>query len=49
MEDVLGIYGHLLNGWVVVVFVHDEVYLGAVDMTPHVRTIPTWLASYFLV
>ena len=29
------------------IFVH-EVYLGAVDMTPHVGTIPTWLASYFL-
>ena len=30
-------------------FVHEE-YLGAVDMTPHVGTIPTaGLASYFLV
>ena len=29
-------------------FVHEE-YLGAVDMTSHVGTIPTGLASYFLV
>ena len=29
-------------------FVHEE-YLGAVDLTSHVGTIPTWLASYFLV
>ena len=41
-----------LNAWTVVVvlfFVHEE-YLGAVDMTSHVGTIPTaGLASYFLV
>ena len=29
-------------------FVHDE-YLVAVDLTSHVGTIPTCLASYFLV
>ena len=29
-------------------FVHEE-YLVAVDLTSHVETIPTWLASYFLV
>ena len=37
-----------LNAWTGVVFVHEE-YLGAVDMTSHVGTIPTGLASYFLV
>ena len=37
-----------LNAETVVVFVHEE-YLGAVDMTSHVGTIPTGLASYFLV
>ena len=30
------------------VFMHEE-YLGAVDLTSHVGTIYTWLASYFLV
>ena len=29
-------------------FVHRE-YLGAVDTTSHVETMPTGLASYFLV
>ena len=29
-------------------FVHKD-YLVAVDMPSHVGTIPTWLASYFLV
>ena len=40
-----------LNTWTVVVFVFfvHEQYLVAVDMTSHVGTIPTWLASYFLV
>ena len=28
---------------------HDEEYLGAVDLTSDVVTIPTRLASYFLV
>ena len=39
-----------LNAWTVVfVFCVHEGYLGAVDMTSHVGTIPTWLASDFLV
>ena len=29
--------------------VEHEEYLEAVDLTPYVGTIPTWLASYFLV
>ena len=29
-------------------FVHEE-YLVVVDLTSHVGTIPTWLASYLLV
>ena len=29
--------------------VHEEGYLVTVDLTSHVGTIPTWLASYFLV
>ena len=37
-----------LNAWTVVVFCAHEEYLGAVDMTSHVGTIPTWLASYFI-
>ena len=38
-----------LNAWtVVLLYVHEE-YLGAVEMTSHVGTIPTGLASYFLV
>ena len=37
-----------LNTRTVVVFVYEE-YLGAVDMTLHVGTIPTGLAFYFLV
>ena len=39
-----------LNAWIVVFGVeHDEEYLEAVDLTSYVGTIPTWLASYFLV
>ena len=30
-------------------FVGHEEYLVTVDLTSHVGTIPTWLASYFLV
>ena len=30
-------------------FVVYEEYMVAVDLTLHVGTIPTWLASYFLV
>ena len=39
-----------LHAWTVplLFFVHEE-YLGAVDMTSHVGTIPTALASYFCV
>ena len=38
-----------LNAWIVVFgFEHNE-YLEAVDLTLYVGTIPTWLASYFLV
>ena len=29
--------------------VEHEEYLGAVDLTSDVVTMPTWLASYFLV
>ena len=29
--------------------VEHEEYLEAVDLTPYEGTIPTWLASYFLV
>ena len=35
-----------LNAWL---GVEHEEYLGAVDLTSDVVTIPTWLASYFLV
>ena len=39
-----------LNAWIgVLVIEHDEEYLTAVDPTSGVVTIPTWLASYFLV
>ena len=39
-----------LNMWTVVfVFCVHEEYLGVVDMSSHVGTIPTWLTSYFLV
>ena len=37
-----------LNAWIVVFCVEHE-YLEAVDLTSYVGTIPTWLASYFLV
>ena len=38
-----------LNAWIVVFGVKREEYLVAVDLTSYVGTIPTWLASYFLV
>ena len=39
-----------LNAWTVVyVVVYEEYLLVTVDQTSHVGTIPTWLASYFLV
>ena len=38
-----------LNAWIVVLGVEHEEYLGAADLTSEVVTIPTWLASYFLV
>ena len=39
-----------LNAWTVVyVCCAYEEYLVTVDPTSHVGTIPTWLASYFLV
>ena len=38
-----------LNAWTVVLVVEHEEYLAAVDLTSDVVTIPTWLASYFLV
>ena len=39
-----------LNAWIAVFGVeHEEEYLEAVDLTSYVGTIPTWLASYFLV
>ena len=38
-----------LNAWIVVFGVEHEEYLEAVDLTSYVGTIPTWLASYFLV
>ena len=37
------------NAWIVVFRVAHEEYLEAVDLTSYVRTIPSWLASYFLV
>ena len=37
-----------LNAWIVVLGVEHEEYLGAVDLTSDVVTIPTRLASYFL-
>ena len=38
-----------LNAWIVVLVVEHEEYLGAVDLTSDVVTIPTGLASYFFV
>ena len=38
-----------LNAWIVVFGVEHEEYLEAVDLTSYGGTIPTWLASYFLV
>ena len=38
-----------LNTWIVVFGVKHEEYLEALDLTSYVGTIPTWLASYFLV
>ena len=38
-----------LNAWIVVFGVEHEEYLEAVDLTSYVGTIPTGLASYFLV
>ena len=38
-----------LNAWIVVFGFEYEEYLEAVDLTSYVGTIPTWLASYFLV
>ena len=37
------------NAWIVVFGVEHEEYLEAVDLTSYMGTIPTWLASYFLV
>ena len=36
-----------LNAWIVVLGVEHEEYLGAVDLTSDVVTIPTRLPSYF--
>ena len=38
-----------LNAWILVFSVEHEEYLVVVDLTSDVGTIPTWLASYFLV
>ena len=38
-----------LNAWIVVLGVEHEEYRAAVDLTSDVVTIPTCLASYFLV
>ena len=38
-----------LNAWIVVFGVEQEEYLEAVDLISYVGTVPTWLASYFLV
>ena len=38
-----------LNARIVVFGVEHEEYLEAADLTSYVGTIPTWLASYFLV
>ena len=38
-----------LNVWMVVFGVEREEYLEAIDLTSYVGTIPTCLASYFLV
>ena len=37
------------NAWIVVFGVEHDEYLEALDLTSYVRTMPTWLASYFLV
>ena len=39
-----------LNAWTVgcLVLMHEE-YLGTVDLTSHVGTVPTWLASYIFL
>ena len=38
-----------LNAWIVVFGFEHEEYLEAVDLASYVGTIPTWLASYFVV
>ena len=38
-----------LNAWIVAFGFEHEAYLEAVDLTSYVGTIPTCLASYFLV
>ena len=38
-----------LNAWIVVFGVEHEEYLEAVDLISYVGTIPTGLASYFLL
>ena len=38
-----------LTAWIVLFGVEHEEYLEAVDLTSYVGTIPTGLASYFLV
>ena len=38
-----------LNAWIVVFGVGHEEYLEVVELRSYVGTIPTWLASYFLV
>ena len=46
----LGTFVSGLNAWWIVVFgVEHEEYLEVVDLTSYVGTLPTWLASYFLV
>ena len=42
---VSGLNTHVDHG---LFFVHEE-YLVVVDLTSHVGTVPTWIASYFLV
>ena len=43
------LYVSRLNAWIVVLVVEREEYLAAVNLTSDVVSIPTWLASYFLV
>ena len=38
-----------LSAWIVVFGVEHKKYLEAADLTSYVGTIPTWLASCFLV